>query len=122
MKEDYNRFCDLLSDIIKTSKMTHTEFYRNLGIKKPYFYDILGGKTNPPPPQKQFKIIEILNIKDSGIISLFFELAAKERKEVPADIAMYLEDEYIRNEIRKKRAYKKIFSDDLFNKTAGKKI
>ena len=122
MDDEYNRFCDLLSDMIKTAKMTHTDFYTKLGIKKPYFYDILKGKTNPPPPQKQFKIIEILSPKDTGKISLFFELAAKERKEVPADIAMYLKDKDIRNEIRKKSEYKRMFNDNISNKTAGKAI
>lgn len=122
MDEKYNRFCDLLSDMIKNAKMTHTDFYTQLGIKKPYFYDILRGKTNPPPPQKQFKIIEILDIKDADKKSLFFELAAKERKEVPADIAMYLENTDVRSAIRNKREYKKMFNSTLSNKAAGKAI
>lgn len=122
MDEKYNRFCDLLSVMIKNAKMTHTDFYTQLGIKKPYFYDILRGTTNPPPPQKQFKIIEILDIKDADEKSLFFELAAKERKEVPADIAMYLENTDVRSAIRNKSEYKKMFNSTLSNKAAGKVI
>ena len=29
-----------------------SKFYTALGIKKPYFYDILSGKVNPPPPRQ----------------------------------------------------------------------
>lgn len=118
MKKNYDRFCDLLSDMIKSAKMTHIDFYTKLGIKKPYFYEILKGNTNPPPPEKQFKMIEILNPTDKDQVICFFELAAKERKEVPADIAVYLNDKSIRSEIRKKTGYKKA----LNNLASGKRV
>ena len=98
------RFCELLSKMIKESGMTQSEFYGKLKIKKPYFYDILGGKINPPPPIKQFAMIEILN-PDEQTRNLFFELAARERREVPADIAKYLEEENLRTAIRTKIDY-----------------
>ena len=98
--------------MLKQSKMTHTVFYTLLGIKKPYFYDILSGKTNPPPAEKQFAILRILK-PDKETCSLFFELAAKERNEVPADIAKYLEVEINRNEIRLRSDYKKSINDLL---------
>jgi len=110
INEDNIRFCDLLSELIKNANMTQTAFYTKLGIKKPYFYDILTGKANPPPPQKQFAMIEILKPDDNNRI-LFFELAAKERKEVPADIARFLEKKKNRIEIRKKINYKKLIAD-----------
>jgi hypothetical protein len=69
---------------------SHTAFYTELGIKKPYFYDILKGKVNPPPPQKQFRIIKILK-PEPEICEEFFELAAKERNEMPADLMYYID-------------------------------
>ena len=105
------RFCELLSKMIKKSGMSQAEFYQKLKIKKPYFYDILGGKINPPPPTKQFSMIEILN-PDEQTRNLFFELAAKERREVPADIAKYLEQENRRIAIRLEFKY----SNLLINK------
>lgn len=66
--------------MIKHAKMTHADFYTQLGIKKTYFYDILRGKTNPPPPQKQFKIIEILNIKDADEQFLFLNWRPKNER------------------------------------------
>lgn len=83
---------------------SHTAFYTELGIKKPYFYDILKGKVNPPPPEKQFKIIKILNPKPN-IREEFFELAAKERKEMPADLMRYI-TKSMRNSLRKDQNYK----------------
>ncbi len=119
MKKEYDRFCDLLCDMIKSAEMTHIDFYTKLGIKKPYFYDILKGNTNPPPPEKQFKMIEILKPNNKDEIICFFELAAKERKEVPADIAVYLKDKSIRSELRKKRTYKEALINSVSNKKAG---
>jgi len=83
---------------------SHTAFYTELGIKKPYFYDILKGKTNPPPPEKQFKIIKILRPKPK-ICEEFFELAAKERNEMPADLRCYL-NKSMRKSLRKNKEYK----------------
>lgn len=54
------RFCDLLSQMLKDSAEMKIAFYTGLGIKEPYFYDIISGKVNPLPPEKQFVIIKIL--------------------------------------------------------------
>ncbi|MDF2532044.1 MAG: hypothetical protein K0Q65_1625 [Clostridia bacterium] len=98
------RFCDLLSEMLNECGKTHAAFYTELGIKKPYFYDILKGKANPPPPEKQFKIIKILNPKPE-IREEFFELAAKERNEMPADLMCYI-DRSMRKLLRKNQDYK----------------
>ena len=100
MIADELRFCKLLAQMIKESDISNIKFYTELGIKKPYFYDILGGKVNPPPPDRQFAMLRLLKPTDEQK-ALFFDLAAKERGEVPADIAVRLEDGKIRNELRK---------------------
>lgn len=97
-------FGDYLKSLIKSAGMTQYQFYTALGIKKPYFYDILSGRTNPPPPELQFKAIEILNA-DEDTQKVFFDLAARGRGDIPADIAKWVvEDPHavasIRNEMK----------------------
>lgn len=61
------KFCDLLGQMIKEANLSNVKFYTSLGIKKPYFYDILSGKVNPPPPDRQFAMIKLLNPKPEQI-------------------------------------------------------
>ena len=79
-------FGNFLKSLIKDAGMTQCEFYSELGIKKPYFYDILSGRVNPPPLELQFKAMEILNASEDTRKE-FFDLAAKGRGDFPADIA-----------------------------------
>lgn len=57
------KFCNLLAQMIKEANLSNVEFYTTIGIKKPYFYDILGGKVNPPPPNRQFAMLQLLKPK-----------------------------------------------------------
>ncbi len=102
------RFCDLLAEMLKDYDNSHTSFYTELGIKKAYFYDILKGKVNPPPPEKQFKIIKILKPKPK-ICEEFFELAAWERNEMPADLRCYL-GKAKRKSLRNSQDYKEMMN------------
>lgn len=81
-----------LKNLIKLSGMSQSEFYTKLGIKKPYFYDIVSGRVNPPPLQQQMKIVEILSI-DAEKQCEFFDLAAKERGDLPADIVKWVSED-----------------------------
>jgi hypothetical protein len=101
---EQKRFCDLLSEMLKGYGKSHIVFYTELGIKKPYFYDILKGKVNPPPPEKQFKIIKILK-PNPKICEEFFELAATERNEMPADLRRYI-NKSMRKSLRDSQDYK----------------
>lgn len=97
----------ILTRIIKDKKITQQDFYSQLGIKKPYFYDIVSGKTNPPPPETQIKILKILNPKEEDKNKLL-EVAAKERNEMPADILLYLKSDIdLIEEVRETKNYKK---------------
>ena len=89
-----NTFGELLNEMIKLSPYSKREFYEKLGIKKAYFYDILHSRIAPPPSQKQFAIISILQ-PDDDMCHRFFELAAKERDEFPADMRAYLDEKQI---------------------------
>ena len=93
------------------ANLSNVKFYTALGIKKPYFYDILGGKVNPPPPpNRQFAMLQLLNPKPEQI-PLFFDLAAQERNEVPADIAQALKNKDLRRELRNDIDYEKLLKN-----------
>lgn len=92
--------------MIKNSGLSYREFYEQLGIKKAYFYDIIGDRTNPPPPEKQFEIIKILKPTNDDCYH-FFELAAKGRNEFPADLQLII-DEKMKAELRNIHNYQQI--------------
>lgn len=104
------KFCNLLAQMIKDANLSNVKFYTALGIKKPYFYDILSGKVNPPPPDRQFAMIRLLKPKPEQI-ELFFDLAAKERNEVPADIAQTLKNRDLCRELRNGIDYEELLKD-----------
>lgn len=105
----------LLTKLIKDNNITQSDFYSNLGIKKPYFYDIVSGKINPPPPETQLKILKILRPKEEDRIRLL-NIAAQMRNEMPADILLFLKSNiYSIEEIRSRKNYKK-FMEKIINK------
>ena len=108
--DDSMKFCNLLAQMIKEAKFSNIKFYIALGIKKPYFYDILSGKVNPPPPDRQIAMLRLLNPKPEQI-PLFFDLAAQERNEVPADIAQTLKNKDLRRELRNGIDYEKLLKN-----------
>lgn len=111
MKENNkSRYGTLLTSLIKSKGISQQNFYDRLGIRKPYFYDIVSGKANPPPPETQMKILEILKPKNIEK-KLLLEIAAQERDEMPADILLYLkENSQIIEKIRNSENYKKFIN------------
>ena len=91
MNKNKTAFGDFLRAVIKQSGLSQSAFYSAVGITKPYFYDILSGKINPPPPDIQYKMLEHLNVDEEQRIE-FLNLAAKTRGEIPADIAKLIEE------------------------------
>ena len=89
MMEDRKMFGNFLREMIKQTGITQTTFYSAVGITKPYFYDILSGKVNPPTPEVQYKMLGNLKISEQQR-NEFLNLAADGRKEVPADIAQLI--------------------------------
>lgn len=105
-KNSKSEYGEILTRIIKDKNITQQEFYSQLGIKKPYFYDIVSGKVNPPPPETQIKIVKILNLSENETRSLL-DIAAKARNEMPADIGLYLKYNLKElNRIRSSKGYK----------------
>ncbi|RHT63819.1 XRE family transcriptional regulator [Ruminococcus sp. AM29-12LB] len=85
-------FGSFLKELIKNTGRSQADFYQELGIKKAYFYDIVSGRTNPPPHELQIKAMEILDVTQADRI-YFYDLAAKERGDVPADITKWINDD-----------------------------
>lgn len=91
MAKDKKAFGNFLREMIKQTGISQSAFYSAVGITKPYFYDILSGKVNPPPSDVQYKMLENLNL-DEQQRNEFLNLAAEGRGEVPADIAKLIAD------------------------------
>lgn len=91
MARDKKAFGNFLREMIKQTGISQSAFYSAVEITKPYFYDILSGKVNPPPPDVQYKMLENLNL-DEQQRNEFLNLAAEGRGEVPADIAKLIAD------------------------------
>ena len=91
MAEDKRAFGNFLREKIKQAEISQAAFYEAVEITKPYFYDILSGKVNPPPPDVQYKMIDKLNLDDQQK-NEFLNLAAEGRGEIPADIVRLIVD------------------------------
>lgn len=88
-----SEFGAYLVQAIKDAHMVQEEFYVTVGITKPYFYDIL--TSTPPPRDTLEKMLGVLDKKlppDDQRRSTFFNLAAKCRQEIPADINDLIRD------------------------------
>ena len=91
MVKDKKAFGNFLREMIKQTGISQSEFYSAVDITKPYFYDILSGKVNPPPPDIQYKMLDHLEVNEQQR-NEFLNLAAEGRGEVPADIARLIAD------------------------------
>lgn len=87
-KKEISEFGEYLEQVIKDTGMFKSDFYTAVGIKKPYFYEILTG--NPPPQDTLETIISVIEKElgpDERRRQMLYDLAAKCRKEIPADIS-----------------------------------
>ena len=101
-KREKTIFGNYLVKQIKMAGMSQEEFYNMVGIKKPYFYDIL--ISSPPSVALQNKILDVLDEKMGKDINRrreMYDIAAFARNEIPADIEKLIIDNPKRiNEIR----------------------
>ncbi len=92
-KRQKTAFGDYLVEQIKIAAMSQEEFYNAVGIKKPYFYDLL--TATPPPIELQDRMLAVLDEKTGVDVerrNRFYDLAAAGRNEIPADIAKLISD------------------------------
>ena len=81
-------FGEFLVGEIRQAGLSQEDFYTAVGIKKPYFYDLL--TASPPPIEIQNRMLTVLESKtgtDDERRIRFYDLAAQGRDEIPADIA-----------------------------------
>lgn len=86
-------FGEFLVNEIRRADMSQEEFYNAVGIKKPYFYDLL--TATPPPIDLQNRMLAVLDKRtgeDVGRRYKFYDLAAAGRNEIPADIAKLISE------------------------------
>lgn len=83
-------FGSYLAELIKSAGMTQFEFFSEVGIAKPYFYDILSGRANPPPRETLERMMDVLEKhlpQDEKRRIEFINRAAISRGEIPCDIS-----------------------------------
>lgn len=86
-RREKTAFGEFLVKEIRNANMSQEEFYNAVGIKKPYFYDLL--TASPPPVDLQNRMLSVLDAKtgaDTNRRSSLYDLAAQGRGEIPADI------------------------------------
>ena len=111
-----SKFGELLVKFIKEANMSQRTFYEELGITKPYFYDILSGRINPPPSEVQIKMLNVLSLDEEKAKELF-DIAGKLRNEIPADISLYIaNNNNVKTDIRNKKEFKSFYKKFLCNK------
>lgn len=107
-----SEYGSLLTNLIRNKNISQSQFYQDLKIKKPYFYDIISGKVNPPPMDKQIEIINYLNLKQEDIINLI-DVAAIAREELPLDIVLYMKSNKNIEMIRNRNDYSEIIGGKI---------
>ena len=92
-RREKTAFGEFLVDEIRQTGMSQEGFYHAVGIKKPYFYDLL--TATPPPTELQDRMLAVLDSATGTDIDRrrkFYDLAAQGRNEIPADIARLIAD------------------------------
>ena len=77
--------------LIKKKDYTQAEFADALGVSKTYLFDIFHNRINPPTPDKQEQIIDLLKLNEIEKLE-FLDKAAVGRRELPKDIVQFLTD------------------------------
>ena len=90
----------LLRLMIEESGIPARTLFEKLQVTKTYFYDVLKSKSKPPPAEKQFELIRLLH-PTPKVAARFFDLAAKERGEFPADLQKHIQDHKLYGALRK---------------------
>ena len=84
-----SEFGELLAKLVKEAGMTQFDFYSEAEIARPYFYDMLSGRTNPPPRKTLERMLDVLEKRlppDEKRRTDFINRAAICRGEIPCDI------------------------------------
>ena len=89
-RKQKSEFGEYLAKLIKDAGMSQFDFYSEARIAKPYFYDMLSGRTNPPPRETLERMMDVLEKQlppDEKRRTEFINRAAISRGEIPCDIS-----------------------------------
>ena len=93
-------FGEYLKSKLNEKNIKIMDFVRKLEKSKTYIFDIFNG-NNFPPHDLQFKMVVALDLSLEETVE-FFDLAAKGRGELPADVVAFLiENAQVMGSIRK---------------------
>lgn len=84
-----NRFGEFLHTI--RSRQSASQLVKKIGISYVYLLDIEKGARTAPKDELLLALAENLQFKE-GEKELFFDLAARERKSIPADVSQYIQN------------------------------
>ena len=95
-----SEFSKFLNDKCKKNKNSIRKIAIKAGITHTYLLQLMNSKKNPPEPKTQEKIANALELIGEDKIK-FYDLAAQEREDIPADVYMkILNNKKIYKEIR----------------------
>ena len=102
LKIENKKFGQYLRSVRQTKKISIRQLAKAVSKTPTYISDIEKGNNKPPERELLDEIIAALQLEESpDVRSKLYDLAAKERKDVPADIKEYLmENESILKIIR----------------------
>ena len=98
------KFCEKLKALRISVGYGFNDFWKEAKISNVYLSGLENGTKPPPPPDRQRDFIRILKEKqplNEDEVNEFYDLAAKERNELPADIVVEYDYKKALIEIRK---------------------
>ena len=84
------KFGEMLKNLRKGKGISMANFIKDIGISRTYLVEVEKGILKPPTQSRQVQIAEYLKLTD-GERKVFYDIAAKERNELPADILEYVD-------------------------------
>ena len=82
-------FGEYLRKLREDRKISINKFIKDIGVSKTYLIEVEKGIMKPPTIERQCYIAEYLNLAQDEKTH-FFDMAAYERHELPADIITYV--------------------------------
>lgn len=80
-----NEFGKFLKNEMYKNKLSQNKFAEKIGISSYYVGQMIKGEKRPPSRELQIKIAETLNFNEEKKVK-FFNIIAKEKKDIPSDI------------------------------------
>ena len=80
-----NKFGEFIKTEISRNNISQNKFAEKLGVSSYYLGQLMKGEKRPPSRELQLRIVEILDLNTIKQIE-FFDLIAKEKRDIPSDI------------------------------------